>query len=219
LYELCGGTHARATGQIGMIKITGESSVAAGTRRIEAVTGLGALQLLRRQTDIVDRLAREVKARPEEVIEKVMGTLEKLKAAEKAREQMLLQDVNKNVQEMIEKDAQLISGVRCIIKKIDAGAFPRSTHQAMLDSLVGKLNNGVAVLTQIEDGTLSVIAAVGEQARAKVKAGDLIKELSTVAGGKGGGRPDRAQAGSKFPEKETAVLEEARRLCTRLLGQ
>jgi alanyl-tRNA synthetase len=217
-HELCGGTHARATGQIGLVKITGESSVAAGIRRIEAVTGTGALQLLRQQTEIVDRLSREMKTKPNEVVDKFLGTLEKLKVAEKAREQMLLAGVNQNVQEMIDKDGQVIGGVRVVIKKIDAGAFPRSTHQAMLDSLVGKLNNGVAVLTQVEDGTLSVLAAVGGGAQGKLKAGDLVKELSTVAGGKGGGRPDRAQAGSKFPEKESAVLEEARRLCSRLLG-
>ena len=105
-----------------------------------------------------------------------------------------------------------MGGVSCVVKKLDSNAFPKALHQVLLDSLAAKLNNGVAVMTHVEDGTLSLLAAVGDQARGRVKAGDLIKELCKIADGRGGGRPDKAQAGSKFPEKETAVLDAALKL-------
>ena len=108
--------------------------------------------------------------------------------------------------------------MRQIVLKLDAAVFPRSTHQQLLDSIASKLNNGVAFFTQVEAGTLSLMAAVGSEARNRVKAGDVIKELSIVADGKGGGRPDKAQAGSKFPEKEPLVLAAAQKLFARLLG-
>lgn len=211
-YELCGGTHASATGDIGLLKITGESSIAAGIRRIEAVTGHGALNFLSNHSDIVGSLARSLKVRPEGLEQRVEELSKKVSELDKEIKSLKTEQINVQVSEMISTGSTTIGGVSCVVKKLNATEFPKALHQVLLDSLAAKLNNGVAVMTHVEDGTLSLLAAVGDQARARVKAGDLIKELCKVADGRGGGRPDKAQAGSKFPEKEAAVIEAAKKL-------
>ena len=217
-YELCGGTHAAATGQIGLFRITSETSIAAGIRRIEAVTGLGALELARHQTTTLQGVAKALKVKPDEVEAKVGELSERLKAFEKELKTLRQEQINLRLQEMLEHEPREAGGGRYLVKKLDAAVFPRSTHQTVLDTLAEKLGSGVAVLTQVEDGTLSLLAAVGRDVRGKVKAGDLMKELSQVAEGRGGGRPDKAQAGSKHPEKEPQVLEAATKLVERLLA-
>ena len=217
-YELCGGTHAQATGQIGLFRLTSEVSVAAGIRRIEAVTGLYALELIRTQANILSAVARSLKARPEEAEAKVLELSERLKDYDKELRGLKLDQLNSRIDTLLEQAQSTSGGVRQIVLKLDAAVFPRSTHQQLLDSIASKLNNGVAFFTQVEAGTLSLMAAVGSEARNRVKAGDVIKELSLVADGKGGGRPDKAQAGSKFPEKEPLVLAAAQKLFARLLG-
>jgi alanyl-tRNA synthetase len=217
-FELCGGTHANATGQIGLFRITGESSIAAGIRRIEGVTGLTALDMSRRQSSTLLGVSRALKVKPEELEGKVNDMAEKLKSYEKELTKFKTEQINLKIDEMLTRDVKEQGGVRCIVKKIDAAVFPRAALQTLLDSLAAKLGNGVAVLTQVEDGQLMILAAVGDGARAKMKAGDLVKELGAHADGRGGGRPDKAQAGSKFPEKEELVLSEARKLLGKLTG-
>ncbi len=217
-YELCGGTHANMTGDIGLVAITAETSIASGIRRIEAVSGMKALELVRSQGAILQTLARAYKAKPEELATKLEETQKRLKSYEKELETLKLAQIQANIDELM-KGAKLVNNVTVILQKLDAAKFPKTSHQALLETLSEKLANGVAVLTQVEDGQLSLLAAVGPAARSKIKAGDLVKELSVVAEGRGGGRPDRAQAGSKFPEKEPAVLEMARDLVHRLASQ
>lgn len=217
-YELCGGTHANATGDIGLLKVISESSIAAGIRRIEAVTGLGALSYLSKQANIVGNLARTLKVKPDGIEHKVDELAKKVSELDKEIKSLKTEQINTLVGEMIARSSTQIGGVSCIVKKLDTHQVPKALHQVLLDSFAAKLNNGVAVMTHVEDGTLSLLAAVGDQARAKVKAGDLIKELSKVADGRGGGRPDKAQAGSKFPEKESAVIEAATKLLQQSLA-
>lgn len=211
-HELCGGTHAQATGQIGLFRITGESSIAAGIRRIEAVTGLVALESARKQAEIVSHLGRTLKVKPDELESKVADLTERLKESEKEIRAVRQEQMNARIEALLREDAPVVNQVRCIVKKLDAGLFPKAAHQSLLDSVAGKLGRGIAFFTQVEDGTLSLLAAVGVDLRASVKAGDLIKELSQIADGRGGGRPDRAQAGSRYPEKEGMVLEAAKAL-------
>lgn len=217
-YELCGGTHASATGDIGMLKIISESSIASGVRRIEAVTGHGAIAYLSKQSEIVGSLARSLKVRPEGIELKVEELAKKVSDLDKEIKALKTEQINAMVDNLIKGSSASIGGVNCIVKKIDADVVPKALHQILLDSFAAKLNNGVAIMTHVEDGTLSLLAAVGDQARARVKAGDLIKELSKVADGRGGGRPDKAQAGSKFPEKEGAVIEAATKLLQQSLS-
>ena len=214
-HELCGGTHAQGTGQIGLFRITGESSIAAGIRRIEAVTGLFALDYVRRQGEIVTGLGRALKAKPEELESKVSDLSERLREAEKEIKAYRQEQINARIDALLLEDAPIINHVRCIVKRLDPQLFPKSSHQTLLDGMAGKLGRGMAFFTQVEDGTLSLLAAVGVDIRASVKAGDLIKELSHIADGRGGGRPDKAQAGSRHPEKESLVLEAAKALLAR----
>jgi alanyl-tRNA synthetase len=214
-HELCGGTHAQGTGQIGLFRITGESSIAAGIRRIEAVTGLFALAYVRRQGEIVTGLSRALKAKPEELESKVSDLSERLKEADKEIKAYRQEQINIRIDALLREDAPTINHVRCIVKKLDSEQFPKSSHQVLLDAVAGKLGKGMAFFTQVEDGTLSLLAAVGADIRSTVKAGDLIKELSQIADGRGGGRPDKAQAGSRHPDKENLVLEAAKALMAR----
>jgi alanyl-tRNA synthetase len=214
-HELCGGTHAQGTGQIGLFRITGESSIAAGIRRIEAVTGLFALDYVRRQGEIVTGLGRALKAKPEELESKVSDLSERLREAEKEIKAYRQEQINARIDALLLEDAPIINHVRCIVNRLDPQLFPKSSHQTLLDGMAGKLGRGMAFFTQVEDGTLSLLAAVGVDIRASVKAGDLIKELSHIADGRGGGRPDKAQAGSRHPEKESLVLEAAKALLAR----
>ena len=208
-HELCGGTHAKATGQIGLFRITGESSIAAGIRRIEAVTGLVALETARRQAEILTNLGRSLKVKPDEIEAKVTDLSDRLKESEKEMKSFRQEQINARIDALLREDATLIHGVRCIVKKLDAAHFPRSAHQSVLDAVASKLGRGLAFFTQVEEGNLSLLAAVGPDLRNKVSAGDIIKELSQIADGRGGGRPDKAQAGSRHPEKESQVLAAA----------
>jgi alanyl-tRNA synthetase len=216
-FELCGGTHAQATGQIGLFMITGESSIAAGIRRIEAVTGLEALRLARQQAQVLGDLSKNLKVKPDALGEKLNEMGERLKTMDRELKVLRQDQINSRVEQMLAVEAERVGGTLCIVKKLETSVFPKDTHQLLLDSLAGKLKDGVAFFTHVEDGALSLLAVVGNAARGKVKAGDLMKELSEVAGGRGGGRPDRAQAGSKHPEKEPQVLAAAKKLLQQML--
>ena len=185
---------------------------------MEAVTGLHALDLVRAQTTTLSAVAKSLKVRPDEAEAKVLELTERLKEYDKELRALKQEQLNLRIDAMLEHAQPTPSGLRQIVRKLDAASFPRSAHQQLLDSVASKLGNGVAFFTQVEEGTLSLLAAVGSEARSRIKAGDLIKELSVIADGRGGGRPDKAQAGSKFPEKEALVLAEAQKLITRVLG-
>ncbi|MBM4250958.1 MAG: alanine--tRNA ligase [Deltaproteobacteria bacterium] len=211
-HELCGGTHAEATGQIGSFRITAESSIAAGIRRIEAITGFTVVEQARKESYTLLHLAQTLKTKPEDLELKIQEMNEKLRSYDKELKSIRLEQVNQRVDQMLRDDLTTIGKGQMVLKKLDASTFIKETHQAVLDSLAAKLGNGVAVLTHVEDGTLSILVAVGTEARNKIKAGDLIKDLCKVADGRGGGRPDKAQAGSKSLEKEPTVLNTAREL-------
>ena len=215
-HELCGGTHAEATGQIGSFRITVEGSIAAGIRRIEAITGFVAVEQARQTGQVLTNLAQSLKAKPTELEQKILEISEKLRAYDKELKSIRLEQVNQRVDQMLNEDSKALGSGRVIIKKLDSAIFPKETHQAVLDGLAAKLGNGVAVLTHVDEGNLSMLAAVGVEARSKTKAGDIIKDLCKVADGRGGGRPDKAQAGSKFPEKEAQVLDAARDFLNKL---
>ena len=216
-FELCGGTHVRATGQIGQLRLTGETSIAAGIRRIEAVTGLAALDRARQQTEVLGAVAKALKAKPEELSAKATEVDLRLKALEKELKSLRQEQLNQRIDELLAGSSEtVVNGYKTVVRKLDAQVFPKDTHQLLLDGLAAKLGMGVAVLTQVEDGNLSILTAVGPEARGKFKAGDLVKELSQIAGGRGGGRPDKAQAGSRQVEQEGAVRAAATTLLARL---
>ncbi|MDB5048661.1 MAG: alaS [Fibrobacteres bacterium] len=216
--ELCGGTHANATGEIGLLKIVSESSIASGVRRIEAVTGLGALEMVQRNFNSLADISKVFKAKPGQEAEKAAEASARIKALEKEVLELRQAQAGLQAASLIAERGRDVNGTTVIVTKLDEKTFPRDTVGLLVEGLAGRLRNGVAVLTQASGDSLSIFAVAGKEAQAKVKAGDLIKAIGPVADAKGGGKPDRAQAGSKSPDKEPLVLAEAEKFLKQALG-
>ena len=216
--ELCGGTHANATGDIGQLKITSESSIASGVRRIEAVTGLGALEMAQRQFNSLADIAKVFKAKPGQESEKVIEAAARIKALEKEVLDLRQAQARLQAVSLVAERGQTINGATILVTKLDEKAFPKESLSLLVDGLAAHLRNGVAVLTHVSGDALAILAVSGKEAQAKVKAGVLIKAIGPVADAKGGGKPDRAQAGSKSPDKENLVLAEAEKYLKQALG-
>ncbi len=216
--ELCGGTHATATGDIGILKIISESSIAAGVRRIEAVTGLGALEAAQRNQNALGEVAKVLKAKAGQESEKAAEATARIKALEKEVQELRQAQARLQATTLVAEKGRLMNGATIIVYKLEEKAFPKESVPMLLEGLAGHLRNGVAVLTQTSGDSLSIYAVSGKEAQAKVKAGDLIKAIGPVADARGGGKPDRAQAGSKSLDKEPLVLAEAEKYLKQALG-
>jgi alanyl-tRNA synthetase len=214
--ELCGGTHAEATGQIGLFKITSEGSIASGVRRIEAVTGQGAFELVNKRFDLLAEIGASLKAKPGDEPARVAEMSQKLKAAEKELLELRLFKATQQAKILVAEKGRTVGGFTVVVAKVDAP--DKESQSAFLEAMAAQLQNGAGVFTAVSGDSLSLFALVGKAAQAKAKAGDLVKELGPIADAKGGGRPDRAQAGSKAVDKEDAVLAAAETLLTRVLG-
>jgi alanyl-tRNA synthetase len=216
--ELCGGTHASATGDIGLLKITAESSIAAGVRRIEAVTGLGALELAQRQAGALGEIAKVFKAKPGQEAEKVAEAAARIKALEKEVAELRQEQASLKAASLLAEKGVDIAGARVLIAALDEKSVPKEALPLLADGLAGRLKNGVAVLTHAGPDSLAIVALCGSDIQPKLKAGDLIKAVGPVADARGGGKADRAQAGSKSPEKAGLVLAEAEKIIRKALG-
>jgi alanyl-tRNA synthetase len=216
--ELCGGTHAAATGDIGLLKIVSESSIAAGVRRIEAVTGLGALELVQRQTAALGEIGKFFKARPGQEAEKVAEAVGRIKALEKEVAELRQAQARSQATALLSEHGKDIKGFKVLLKSLDEKSVSRDALSSLVDGLAGYLKTGVAVLTHASGDALSIVALSGADAQSKIKAGDLIKAIGPVADARGGGKADRAQAGSKSPEKAALVLAEAEKQIKQALG-
>ncbi|WHZ22091.1 MAG: Alanyl-tRNA synthetase [Nitrospira sp.] len=200
--ELCGGTHCRHTGEIGLFRIVSESGVAAGVRRIECLTGSGALDQLKRLETDVRELSDLLKVAPVELVARTRKLTEQLK--EKERE---LADVKLKMASTSSSDAQAreINGVRVHAQRTDG--LDVNGMRALADQLRDKLRSGVVALGAANDGKVSLLVVVTKDLIGRLKAGDLIKEMAAEVGGTGGGRPEMAQAGGKNPEGLGTALE------------
>jgi alanyl-tRNA synthetase len=201
--ELCGGTHVNRTGDIGLLRITSESGVASGVRRIEAVTGFGALEWV----DSVERTLREaarlVKGSRESLVEKVQQTLDRNRQLEKEIDGLKAQLASLAGSDLA-SSAVDVAGL-----KVVAAEMPGADRQALMetaDQLKNKLGEGVVVLASVEDGKVTLVSGVTKSATGRVKAGDIMKYLCAQLDGKGGGRPDMAQGGGNDASKLTEVL-------------
>ncbi len=201
--ELCGGTHVKRTGDIGLFKIVAESGVAAGVRRVEAVTGEGALALVQQQEQHLQQVADAVKSQPQEAAARIAQILDNVKALEKELATLKSKLASAQGDELLAQ-AQNINGVNVLAAKLDGAdaAVLRET----LDKLKDKLKSAVILLASVNDGKVSLIAGVTADATSKVKAGELVNFVAQQVGGKGGGRPDMAQAGGTQPEHLAAAL-------------
>jgi alanyl-tRNA synthetase len=204
--ELCGGTHVQRTGDIGLFKIDGESGVAAGVRRLEAVTGTGALDAVRRQEALLADVAQALKSGTPEV----KGKLEKLLAQKgelERRVQELQGKIAGGASRDVMADARQANGMTVLATKVE-GLDDKGLRD-MADRLRDRLGSGVVVLGGVQGDRVMLLAAVTKDLAGTVHAGNIIKQLAPIVGGGGGGRPDFAQAGGKDPSKLDAALAAA----------
>jgi alanyl-tRNA synthetase len=201
--ELCGGTHVKRTGDIGLFKIVAESGVAAGVRRIEAVTGEGALALVQQQEQQLQQVADAVKAQPQEAAARIAQIMDNVKALEKELAALKSKLASAQGDELVAQ-AQDINGVKVLAAKLDGADV--ATLRETMDKLRDKLKTAAIVLAAENEGKVSLIAGVTADATAKVKAGELVNFVAQQVGGKGGGRPDMAQAGGTQPEHLAKAL-------------
>lgn len=190
--ELCGGTHVHRTGDIGLFKIVSEGGVAAGIRRIEAITGGNALAWVRNLNKSVQEAAASLKANPAELVEKARQAQEHIRSLEKEVDQLKAK-VASAASADLSSHAVDVNGIK-VLSAVIKGADPKSLR-GMIDQLKDKLKTAVVVLAAEADGKISVAAGVTADTTSKIKAGELVSHVSTQIGGKGGGRPDMAMGG------------------------
>ena len=201
--ELCGGTHAARTGDIGLFRITSESGTAAGVRRIEAVTGEGAMAILHAQSDQLNDIAQLLKGDSHNLGEKVRAALERTRQLEKELQQLKEQAAAQESANLSSK-AEEINGVKLLVSEL-TGVEPKMLR-TMVDDLKNQLGSTIVVLATVADGKVSLIAGVSKDVTDRVKAGELVGMVAQKVGGKGGGRPDMAQAGGTDASALPAAL-------------
>ncbi|GAA5183619.1 alanine--tRNA ligase [Acinetobacter kookii] len=201
--ELCGGIHVKRTGDIGLFKITSEGGVAAGVRRIEAVTGTKAVEVVQKADRDINTINGLLKAQKEQTIEKVEALADTASSLQKQIEQLNQKLANFQAAELLSQ-VQTVAGRQTLIttvQNMDAKSL-RNLH----DGVKSKLDNAVIVLAAVEGDKVSLLASVAKDFTANIKAGDIIKHLATELGGKGGGKPDLAQGGAPLNEKFATVM-------------
>ena len=205
--ELCGGTHTRATGEIGLFRIVSESAIAAGVRRIEAIAGLEAYRKATDELQLIKSLAGKVNSPVPELERKIEALLEQQKALEKQFEAMQHREAAGAARTLLAKAATL-NGTPAIIERFDADG---DTLQGMVNELKGQFK-GVVVLGGVANNAVALIASVSPEFTSKIQAGKMIQQIAPIVGGKGGGRPDNARGGGKNASKLEEALAKARAL-------
>ncbi|MBL8450119.1 MAG: alanine--tRNA ligase [Dechloromonas sp.] len=201
--ELCGGTHVARTGDIGLFKIVAEAGVAAGVRRVEAVTGDNALTLVQQQQAVLDSAAAAFKAPATEVPAKIAQVLDNVRALEKELARLKSKLASSQGDDLVNQ-AMDVKGAK-VLAALMEGADVTALRETM-DKLKDKLKSAAVVLSSVTDGKVTLIAGVTADLVGKVKAGELVNMVAQQVGGKGGGRPDMAQAGGTQPENLAGAL-------------
>ncbi|OFW29905.1 MAG: alanine--tRNA ligase [Acidobacteria bacterium RIFCSPLOWO2_12_FULL_65_11] len=214
--ELCGGTHVRATGDIGFFAIVDESGVAAGVRRIEAVTGAGAVEWARQQRAALDRIVGALHVGSDQAVE----TIERLQADAKR----LAREVTQLKTKLAmgggaggeSDDTVDVSGVKLARRKV--ADLDKDALRGLADSLKTRIKSGVVILASAGDSKVQIVVAVTPDLTSRVKAGQIVKEIAPIVGGGGGGRPDFAEAGGKQPDKIDEMLDKSRAVVEKMLA-
>ncbi|MFU8905239.1 alanine--tRNA ligase [Proteus sp. DFP240708] len=201
--ELCGGTHASRTGDIGLFRIVSESGTAAGIRRIEAITGIAAIESIHEQSDLISLVAQVLKSDGTNLVERIKTVQEKHRLLEKELQQLKDQQAAQE-SSSLGSQAKNVKGIKLLVRELN-GVEPKMLR-TMVDDLKNQLGSAIIVLSTISDGKVSLIVGVTKDLTAKVKAGELISFVAQQIGGKGGGRPDMAQAGGTDVEALPAAL-------------
>jgi alanyl-tRNA synthetase len=202
--ELCGGSHVPTTAKIGLFKIVSEAGIGSGIRRIEAVTGYGALEYIRTRDEILFNTTAMLKARPEEVVNRLDNLMERVKELEQELAALNTKLAKTAVQELL-ADITDIGGVQVVAGQVSSADM--NSLRNIADMVRDRLQCGVVILGAVnQDKVNFVVMATSEAIAQGIHAGNIVKEVAKVAGGGGGGRPDMAQAGGKQPEKINDAL-------------
>ena len=202
--ELCGGVHVKRAGDIGLFKIVSEGGVAAGVRRIEAVTGVGAIKWVEERSKQLDKIASLVKSSTAGVEEKVSQVIEKSRSLEKELERLKSKLASQAGSDLASQAIE-INGIKVLAANLD-GVDPKSLRDTV-DQLKNKLGKAAVIISTVVDGKVSLVAGVTKTETVKIKAGDLLKHVAEQIDGKGGGRPDMAQGGGNNPDALPAALD------------
>jgi alanyl-tRNA synthetase len=206
--ELCGGTHVRATGDIGFFVVTQEGGVAAGVRRIEALTGAGAVQSYQQQRDSLAHLLSALNTTADQSIEAVQRLQADVKRLTREVEQLKLKAaLGGGSPGTAQDDVREVKGVKVIARRVSG--LEKSALRGLSDSLRDRLGSGIVVIASENDGKVSLVVSVTKDLTARVQAGRLVKELAPIVGGGGGGRPDFAEAGGKDAARIDDLLAKA----------
>jgi alanyl-tRNA synthetase len=201
--ELCGGTHVARSGDIGLFKIVSEAGVAAGVRRVEAITGNNALAYVQEQETRVHGISALLKTTPDEIAERVVGMLDNVRALEKELARLKSKLAAAQGDDLVTQAVE-VKGVKVLAATLE-GADVTALRET-IDKLKDKLKSAAVVLASVVEGKVTLIAGVTPDLVGKVKAGELVNQVAQQVGGKGGGRPDMAQAGGTQPENLSAAL-------------
>ncbi len=201
--ELCGGTHVSRTGDIGLFKITSEAGIASGVRRIEAVTGAGAIDVVQGQQQVLNSAAALLKTESQQLLDRISGLLAQNKDLEKALSAAKQKLASQQGADILSQAID-INGVKVLIAQLEG--VEAKALRGMMDDIKNRIGEGVVVLGVATDDKVNLITGVTKSLTGKVKAGELVNFVAAQVGGKGGGRPDMAQAGGDQPENLAIAL-------------
>lgn len=216
--ELCGGTHVRATGDIGVFKIVSDESIASGVRRIRAVTGVDAFERFRESEAIVDKVASDLRASRSELPAVISKLQEELKKTRREADELRMKIATGAVDSTSANgdEARDVAGVKVLAR--EASGLDSAGMRQLSDTLLARIKSGVVVLGRSGDGKVSLIVRTSDDLTNRVPAGKVIKELAPIVGGKGGGKADMAEGGGALSEKLSEALEASYAVVERLLG-
>ena len=217
--ELCGGTHTEALGEIGLLKLTGESSVSSGVRRVEAITGVTSLLNFRRDAEVA-RIAAQLTGSPDQtpaeaLQARLVASDDELKRLRRELDELRLKSAAASTANAAQSAVD-VAGIKLLAQRVDG--VDKSQLRTLVDDLRLKLGSGVVVLGATADGKVSLVVGVTKDLTGRVQAGKLVAQLAPLVGGKGGGRPDLAEAGGNDPGSLDAALGKAPEILRSLLG-
>src|SRR3989441_7955110 len=215
--ELCGGTHVRATGDIGVFKITSDESIASGVRRIRAVTGVDAFERFREAETILDRVAGGLRTSRTELPAQIERLQDELKKTRREADELRMKIASGAISSSANGDElREVAGVRVVAR--EATGLDAAGMRQLSDTLLARIKSGVVVLGRSSDGKVSLIVRTSADLTGKIPAGQVIKELAPIVGGRGGGKADMAEGGGSQPEKLGEALEASYAVVEKLLG-
>ncbi|MEZ5427605.1 MAG: alanine--tRNA ligase [Pyrinomonadaceae bacterium] len=216
--ELCGGTHVRATGDIGSFKITSDEAIASGVRRIRAITGFDAFRRFREDEVLIDRSLQFLKTQRDQLPTAIEKLQEELKRTRKEIDDLKLKIASGAIGSASANgdEAKEINGVKVLAKTVED--LDKSGMRHLSDTLLGKIKSGVVILGRTEEGKVSFIVRVSDDLTDRIKAGNIVREIAPLVGGRGGGKPDMAEGGGSEPEKLIEAIDASFGVIEKMLG-